>query len=69
LHATRQVQARIADADAVQLSLGLDPLQAISRLRASLPLEQPPRIELQPDWWPRLPFLPFRISVFNQGQP
>ncbi len=69
LHATRQVQARIAEAEAVQLSLGMEPLQAISRLGQSLPLEQPARIELQPDWWPRLPFLPFRISVSSQGQP
>ncbi len=68
IHAVRQVQAQIPEAEAVQLSLGLEPLQAISRLQHSLPLEQPPRIELQPDWWPRLPFLPFRISVLNQGQ-
>jgi hypothetical protein len=67
LHATRQVQARIQEAEAVQLSLGLEPVQAISRLQQRLPLEQPPRIELQPVWWPRLPFLPFRISVLSQG--
>jgi len=67
IHATRQVQAHIPEAEAVQLSLGLDPVQAISRLQHSLPLEQPPRIELQPSWWPRLPFLPFRISVLSQG--
>ena len=67
MHAARQLQARISVAEAVQLSLGLKPLQAISRLQHSLPLEQPPRIELVPDWWPRLPFLPFRISVMTQG--
>jgi hypothetical protein len=69
IHATRQVQARIVEAEAVQLSLGLEARQAVSRLQNSLPLEQAPRIELQPDWWPRLPFLPFRISVSSQGQP
>jgi hypothetical protein len=68
IHAVRQVQAQIPEAEAVQLTLGSKPVQAISRLQQSLPLEQPPRIELQPDWWPRLPFLPFRISVLNQGQ-
>ena len=67
LHATRQVRAQIQEAEAVQLSLGLQPLQAIDRLRQSLPLEGAPRIELQPAWWPRLPFLPFRISVLSQG--
>ena len=67
MHATRQVQAQILEAEAVQLSLGLEPAQAISRLQQSLPLELPPRIELQPEWWPRLPFLPFRISVLTQG--
>ena len=67
IHATRQVRARIQEAEAIQISLGLKPGQAISRLQQRLPLEQPPRIELLPEWWPRLPFLPFRISVFNQG--
>lgn len=67
IHATRQVVAQIQEAEAVQLTLGLEPLQAADRLEKSLPLEQPPRIELWPAWWPRLPFLPFRISVSGQG--
>jgi hypothetical protein len=67
MHATRQVRAQIPEAEAIQLSLGLEPIRAIRRLQQSLQLEQPPRIELQPEWWPRLPFLPFRISVLNQG--
>ena len=67
IHSTRQLRAQIQEAEAVQLSLGLQPLQAIDRLRQSLPLEAAPRIELQPAWWPRLPFLPFRITVLSQG--
>ncbi len=67
LHATRRVQAQIQADEAVQLSLGLQPLQAVARLEKSLPLEGTPRIELLPAWWPRLPFLPFRISVLSQG--
>ncbi len=32
-------------------------------LRTHLPLAAPPRITLTPAWWPRLPWLPFRIRV------
>jgi len=67
IHAVRRVAAQISASEAVQIALGLDPCQAVQRLTVRLPLEQPPDIELQPAWWPRLPILPFRISVQSQG--
>ena len=67
LHAVRRLQAQISDSQAIRLSLGLAPDLAASRLQASLPLEGPPKITIQPDWWPRLPVLPFRIDVVNQS--
>jgi hypothetical protein len=59
----RQLQAELPPAQAVNLSLGLSPLEAENRLAQALPLETRPDINLKPDWWPRLPVLPFRIAV------
>lgn len=67
LHAVRYLQAQISDSQAVQLSLGLPKAQAAERLQDSLALEEPPQIRLLPDWWPRLPVLPFRIQIHNQS--
>ena len=59
----RQLQAELPPARAINLSLGLPPLEAEARLAQALPLETRPLITLNPDWWPRLPVLPFRIAV------
>jgi hypothetical protein len=67
LHAARQIQAQLPQPKAIQLSLGLAPAQARGRLENALPLQEPPQIMLTPAWWPRLPFLPFRIMIINQG--
>jgi hypothetical protein len=45
------------------LLLGQDPTQAKERMMDHYNLEQPPQITLNPPWWPRLPFLPFRVSI------
>jgi hypothetical protein len=63
LSASRQIQARLPEPQVVRLSLGLPPEQAIARLQAALPLAGEAQITLLPAWWPRLPFLPFRIAV------
>ncbi len=68
LHATRRVQAQVSEPDAIRLALGLDPEQAASQLKSALPLDGAPAIQLQPEWWPRLPVLPFRIEIFFQSQ-
>lgn len=59
----RQVRAQIAPSQAIALALGMTPRQAAERLSAGLPLQNAPQIALAPDWWPRLPLLPFRIAV------
>ena len=46
-----------------QLLLGQNPLQAQEILMEKYELEHEPGISLSPAWWPRLPFLPFRIVV------
>jgi len=59
----RQLLAQISEPLIVRLSLGLDPIQASERLSSNLLISQPPRIDIIPTWWPRLPILPFRITI------
>ena len=61
--ALRRIQAEISPAAAVQMALGLERQVASQKLAQALPLDEPPEIKMTPDWWPRLPMLPFRISV------
>jgi hypothetical protein len=65
--ARRSLQARLSKEKAVSLVLGLPPEQAIQRLAGSLPLANPPQITIDPGWWPRLPFIPLRITVSAKG--
>jgi hypothetical protein len=65
--ARQQIQASFAlgrsNSQATRLVLGLPLSQAENRLGERLLLAAPPQIVLQPDWWPRLPMLPFRIHI------
>lgn len=63
MRASRSLQAQLVEPQAAAMTLGLPPAQAGQRLLAVLPLNNPPSIELTPAWWPRLPFVPFRIHV------
>ena len=40
---------------------------AQQRLTIALPLSDRPQIDVQPDWYPRLPWMPFRIEVVVAG--
>lgn len=46
-----------------QLLLGEIPSQAEEKLVNEYDLSETPAISLYPAWWPRLPFLPFRVEV------
>jgi len=50
----------------IQTVLGKKPAEAMIYLQESLNLNHPPRIELYPNWWLRIPALPFRINI-NEG--
>ncbi len=63
IHANRQLLAQTTASQAIQLVLGANPEKARQRLQNELALEEPPQIELVPGWWPRLPILPFRVTV------
>ncbi len=59
----RRTQAHITPDQAVQLALGLAPELARQRLEAGLPLGESAQVSLTPYWWPRIPLVPFRITV------
>lgn len=63
LRARRTIRAQISDAVVVNLLLGQSPARVQQHLSDFLPLAAAPRLILTPAWWPRLPLLPFRISV------
>lgn len=67
IRASRSIQAQISDDQAAQLSMGLAPAQAGHQLMDALPLAEAPRIFLFPSWWPRLPLLPFRITISDDA--
>jgi hypothetical protein len=59
----RRIQAMISPDLAMRIAMGLTPELARQRLEASLPLSREAQVSLNPDWWPRLPLIPFRIVV------
>ncbi|HZD56013.1 MAG TPA: baseplate J/gp47 family protein [Anaerolineales bacterium] len=63
LKAHRLIVAKLVESQALAATIGLSPAQAAERLQQNLPLGGPAEISLVPRWWPRLPFLPFRIHV------
>jgi hypothetical protein len=65
IDAQRKIQLVVNEQQVQELVRGLPIVQAISALQAVLPLDTEPYIQLAPQWWPRLPFLPFRIEVFS----
>lgn len=42
---------------------GFNPVRAAEIIQFQLNLDEPPRISINPAWWPRLPVLPFRIQA------
>jgi hypothetical protein len=67
LEARRAIQAHLKAPQVIQLVLGQTPEGARRQLAAYLPIQSPLQIDLSPDWWPRLPILPFRILILYQA--
>jgi hypothetical protein len=63
LYASRNIRALLSEPQVIQLTMGQSPEIATNRLAAAMPLAEEPQIALMPDWWPRLPILPFRITI------
>jgi hypothetical protein len=58
-----QVKAKIDEIQAIRLAQWQLPQMATDALTGYLPI-QDSSIKLSPEWWPRLPVLPFRIVIF-----
>jgi len=68
IHARRQVQADIPAGQIAAVAAGLPSTEAARQLAGMLPLQEEPSISTFPAWWPRLPFLPFRIHISLVGE-
>ncbi len=51
----------------IQVILGKKPIEAKRLLQEYLQMEHSPKIGLYPDWWVRIPALPFRITIIQEG--
>jgi len=67
LRAKRTIATKLSKPEVVQISLGDTPAVAAYNIGKANELGNPPTIILTPRWWPRLPLLPFRIQVVEQG--
>ncbi len=65
LDVERTIEAGWSKDRIIQLVQGRSPEEAEKALQSSLSLGAPPKIDLFPAWWIRLPFLPFRIEVIE----
>jgi hypothetical protein len=63
MSARRSLKAVVPPEGVTNLLIGVAPAEASARLQAAYPLDAPPTIRLLPEWWPRLPLLPFRIQI------
>ena len=66
IQAAWKLGADLDEVQAVSLVIGLPPDKANQQLDEEMPIEGIPEVALIPEWWPRLPILPFRITVINQ---
>ncbi len=62
-----QIGASIEKDDIIPFLLWQEPEVAAENLRTRFPLEDNISITINPDWWPRLPILPFRLKIEIQN--
>ena len=67
VHAVRQVRQMWKPDDVIELT-NRNPDEAAGWLADHYTLDSDPAISLLPDWWPRMPFLAFRIKVNESGE-
>lgn len=63
MHVVRLVSVQPDEDKLIPLVLGKEPRQALEILRQAVPEHPAPVISLNPEWWPRLPFVRFRINI------
>jgi hypothetical protein len=68
MQASWQLGAILDETKAVANILGLSPEQALLKLNENTSIEEGTEIRITPEWWPRLPMVPFRINLINKLQ-
>jgi hypothetical protein len=66
MQASWQLGAILDETNAVANILGLAPEQALQKLSENTSIEAGTAIRIKPEWWPRLPMVPFRINIINK---
>ncbi|HEY61297.1 MAG TPA: hypothetical protein G4N95_01465 [Anaerolineae bacterium] len=62
IRVSRKLEKPIDTTQATKICLGLPIDQAIDKLNDNFSLKGTPIIRMSPSWWPRMPFVPFRIT-------
>ena len=65
VQAARSIQLQVTPAEALGLVQGRTSRGAAALLTERYALAVPPNISVRPVWWPWLPVLPFRITLFS----
>jgi hypothetical protein len=66
VEAVRQLKAVWSREEVIRLVRGQDVMSAGNIIQTRYSLKSPPIFHIAPEWWPRLPYLPFRIKVSAQ---
>jgi hypothetical protein len=66
VRAERRIIQQISSVQVTQMIQGIGSRRAQEFLEKRLPLEDAPKIQLSPSWWPWVPIVPFRISVVTE---
>jgi len=68
MKARGRTEATITPARVIPLVQGKSRLDAVAELQANLLLKEQPVVSVEPDWWERVPWLPFRIRVIVDSE-
>jgi hypothetical protein len=66
IQAARKLRSTYSTNAIVQATMGKTPRQALVQISAMMHHQALPQIQIFPTWWPRLPYIPFRIEVISQ---
>jgi Baseplate J-like protein len=69
LRSSFQVTPQVRTGDVLKGLTGTSPEDAAALIGRRVKLAEPPRIEISPSWFPRLPFFGFRLALFVHAMP
>lgn len=66
IHAIRSFKVHIPETQVFKIIKGQTPSMARQLLNDIYTLNNPPELAMSPDWWPRIPILPFRVQIIQE---